>query len=195
MNKFGSGRLVQMFGTAVIVQVLVSGANFFVGFLLIRHTSDVDYGLFVLAQSTITLLVAAQASWLSGPIAVVAPKKPDEARRIMVGAVEVSQRRFLKFDPLHGCAGECGHCTGRIRRVDGTATRIHALGVDDLLAYSGTAARRHGLCCRAGDRRIDRCVRSKTSGAVGGGRGGGRGMAGCTRRPAHIGERPGTASR
>ena len=97
MSKFGSGRLVQMFGTAVIVQVLVSGANFFVGFLLIRHTSDIDYGLFVLAQSTITLLVAAQASWLSGPIAVVAPKKPDEARRLMVGAIEVSQRRFLKF--------------------------------------------------------------------------------------------------
>lgn len=97
MSKFGSGRLVQMFGTAVIVQVIISGANFFVGFLLIRRTSDIDYGMFVLVQSTITLLIAAQSSWLSGPIAVVAPKKTAEVRRLMVGAIEASQRRFLKF--------------------------------------------------------------------------------------------------
>src|SRR5690348_15994243 len=97
MNKFGAGRVVQMFGTAVIVQVVISGANFFVGFLLIRRTSDIDYGMFVLVQSTITLLVTAQASWLYGPLAVVAPKKSPEVRRLMVGSIEGSQRRFLKL--------------------------------------------------------------------------------------------------
>ncbi|GEM_PF-399839 len=90
------GRLLRLFSTAVIDQVLLSGANFFIGFLLIRHTSDADYGLFVLAQSALTLLVSAQGAWLSGPMAVLAPKKSPDRRREMIGALEISQGRFLR---------------------------------------------------------------------------------------------------
>jgi O-antigen/teichoic acid export membrane protein len=88
--------LLKQFSTTVIDQVVISAANFFIGFLLIRRTSDFDYGMFVLVQSAITLLISAQMAWLSSPLAVVAPSKPLPVKRLMVGAVEHSQRRFLR---------------------------------------------------------------------------------------------------
>jgi len=88
--------LLRQFSTTVIDQVVLSGANFLVGLLLIRQTSDMDYGLFVLVQSAITLLISGQMAWLSSPLAVLAPGKAPALRRLMVGAVEISQRRFLR---------------------------------------------------------------------------------------------------
>jgi O-antigen/teichoic acid export membrane protein len=90
------GGLLRQFSTTVVDQVVLSGANFLVGLLLIRQTSDMDYGLFVLVQSAITLLMSGQMAWLSSPLAVLAPSKAPALRRLMVGAVEISQRRFLR---------------------------------------------------------------------------------------------------
>jgi len=89
-------RVLQLFSAAVVDQILLSGANFLVGFLLIRNTSDADYGLYVLVQSAVLLLITAQTSWLSTPLAVLAPKRTDDVKRRMVGAVEAAQRRFLR---------------------------------------------------------------------------------------------------
>jgi O-antigen/teichoic acid export membrane protein len=89
-------RLFKQFSTSVIDQVVLSGANFAVGLLLIRQTSDLDYGMFVLVQSAIALLMSAQVAWLSGPLAVLAPAKTTTLRRLMVGSVDFSQRRFLR---------------------------------------------------------------------------------------------------
>lgn len=87
--------LVRLFSTAVVDQVLLSGASFLVGFMLIRRTDDYDYGIFVLVQSAITLATAAQSAWLLGPLAVSAPAKTPEIKRQMVGALEASQTRLL----------------------------------------------------------------------------------------------------
>ena len=89
-------RLLRQFSTTVIDQVVLSGANFIVGLLLIRQTSDADYGMFVLVQSAITLLMSGQMAWLSSPLAVLAPRKSPALRRLMVGAIEMSQRKFLR---------------------------------------------------------------------------------------------------
>ena len=92
-----SSRLLQMFSSSIVDQILLSAGNFFIGFMLIRRTSDFDYGLFVVLQSTILLLASAQGAWLSGPLAVLAPKRPPEDRRQMVGAVAGSHRRGLRL--------------------------------------------------------------------------------------------------
>ena len=89
-------RLLKQFSTTVVDQVVLSGANFIVGLLLIRQTSDADYGMFVLVQSAITLLMSAQMAWLSSPLAVLAPGKAPAMRRLMIGAIEFSQRKFLR---------------------------------------------------------------------------------------------------
>ena len=96
MSASGLRRLLQHFGIGVLAQILLSGANFVVGFLMIRYTSDADYGRFVLAQSAVMLLVSAQGAWLSGPLIMVAPGKPADIKRTMIGAIKISQGRFLR---------------------------------------------------------------------------------------------------
>jgi len=96
MNLRSITRIAQSFGVAVVDQVALSGANFLVGLLLIRKTSDVDYGSYVLAQSAISLLIAAQGAWLYGPLAVVANRQTPERRKEMIGALQGSQSRFLR---------------------------------------------------------------------------------------------------
>ena len=87
--------LFKQFSATVVDQIALSGANFLVGLLLIRQTSDADYGMFVLVQSAINLLISGQMAWLSSPLAVIAPTKTLVQRSLMVGAIELSQRRFL----------------------------------------------------------------------------------------------------
>jgi O-antigen/teichoic acid export membrane protein len=91
---------LRYFGTGVIDQVLLSGASFAMGLLMIRYTSDQDYGQFVLAQSAILLLLSAQGAWQSGPLVAVAPTKSADVRREMIGAVRASQTRFLRYIAL-----------------------------------------------------------------------------------------------
>jgi hypothetical protein len=94
MKERRLGQMVHMFGTGVIDQVVLSGANFLIGFAMIRFTSDVDYGQFILVQSAVLLLTSAQSAWLA-PLCSIMPSKPPAVRQAMVGTVEASQTRFL----------------------------------------------------------------------------------------------------
>jgi O-antigen/teichoic acid export membrane protein len=88
---------MRLFSTAVGGQVLLSGANFLVGFILIRYTSDRDYGMYVLVTSTLLLLTTAQNAWLLGPLAVMAPRMSAEQRRGVIGAIKITQREVLRY--------------------------------------------------------------------------------------------------
>ncbi len=124
----GSGsRLVQLFSTSIVDQVLLSAGNFFIGFMLIRSTSDVDYGLFVLLQSTILLLTSAQGAMISGPVAVLAPKRPPEVRRAMIGAIGASHRRLVRVLSACGLLVPIGgYALGYFNRLE---TEVAFLGV------------------------------------------------------------------
>jgi O-antigen/teichoic acid export membrane protein len=100
MSTRPPGRFLYFFGTGVLDQVLLSGANFIAGFVMIRYASDVSYGQFVLAQSAVLLLVSAQAAWLSGPVAAIAPTKAAPMRAQMIGSLGASQTRFLRRTAL-----------------------------------------------------------------------------------------------
>ena len=101
MNERRLARLLHYFGTGVVDQILLSGANFLVGFAMIRFTSDVDYGQFILVQSAILLLISAQNAWLA-PLCAIIPTKVPEIRRLIVGSVEASQTRLLRVLVLAG---------------------------------------------------------------------------------------------
>jgi O-antigen/teichoic acid export membrane protein len=96
MRVFKLPRTLHFFGTGVIDQVMLSAANFLAGLFMIRHTSDVAYGQFVLAQSAIVLLVSTQGAWLTGPLAIVVPKKTLSEKTYAIGAMRFSQARFLR---------------------------------------------------------------------------------------------------
>jgi O-antigen/teichoic acid export membrane protein len=96
MSVRQSGRFLHFFGTGVLDQILLSGANFIAGFVMIRYTSDVAYGQFVLAQSAVVLVVSAQSAWLSGPVTIIAPAKSATIRAQMIGSLGASQTRLLR---------------------------------------------------------------------------------------------------
>jgi O-antigen/teichoic acid export membrane protein len=88
-------KVLRLFSAAIIDQVVLSAASFAVGFVLIRYTSDFDYGVYVLIQSAILLLCSTQGSWIASPLAVMASRKPPDDRRATIGAVTDGQRRIL----------------------------------------------------------------------------------------------------
>lgn len=119
--------VLQLFSAALIDQVLLSGANFVVGILLIRKASASDYGMFVLVQSTVLLLLTAQSAWLTSPLAILAPKRTPELRAMMVGAVEAAQRRFLwRIALVAICIPALAYATGI---WDGFSAAVVAAGV------------------------------------------------------------------
>lgn len=96
MNSRQAVRFLHFFGTGVLDQIILSGANFLAALALIRYTSDTAYGQFVLAQSAVVLMVTAQSAWLTGPVTILAPGKSPEARARMIGFLGASQTRFLR---------------------------------------------------------------------------------------------------
>jgi O-antigen/teichoic acid export membrane protein len=96
IRRLAQSASLRLFSTAVIDQAMLSAANFAVGLLMIRYAPGHEYGYYVLAFSSIQLLVSAQGSWMSGPLAVLAPKRTDDQRRLMIGVIESSQRRFVR---------------------------------------------------------------------------------------------------
>lgn len=88
---------MRLFSTAVAGQVVLSGTNFLVGFILIRFTSDRDYGMYVLVTSSLLLLTSAQNAWLVGPLAVLVPRMSADERRGVLTSVKSWQRHVLQY--------------------------------------------------------------------------------------------------
>jgi O-antigen/teichoic acid export membrane protein len=94
--RFGV-RGVRLFSSAIMDQVVLSGTNFLVGLMLIRLTTDQDYGLYVLVQSGVLLAVSMQNAWLSGPLAILTPKMAAAERWHTIVSVMSSQRRWIRY--------------------------------------------------------------------------------------------------
>lgn len=88
-------RALHLFGLSVVSQMVLSLTSFVAGVLLIRYTSDHDYGYYVLAQSGVLLALTVCGAWVSGPLSVLAPKRAEPRRRAMLGRVEMDARRML----------------------------------------------------------------------------------------------------
>lgn len=97
MSVIFGGRAVRLFSSAIMDQMVLSGTNFLVGILLIRFCTDHDYGLYVIVQSTLLLVVSMHNSWLSGPLAILTPKLPAEERWQVIGSVKHAQRRWIRI--------------------------------------------------------------------------------------------------
>ena len=58
-----------------------------VGILLLRNTTDADYGLYVMAFSTLILAQGIQGALVEGPMMVIGAKKSEEQRRTLAGGL------------------------------------------------------------------------------------------------------------
>jgi O-antigen/teichoic acid export membrane protein len=100
LDNAGKARWVKLFSSAVIAQALLSAANFIVGLMLIRHSTDEDYGHYVLGFSALLLLTGIQSAYIGGPIAVLAPRQSAERKQRMVATLYRQSTRWILLGAL-----------------------------------------------------------------------------------------------
>ncbi|MEC9356585.1 MAG: capsular biosynthesis protein [Pseudomonadota bacterium] len=85
-----------MFSSAVVDQAVLSAANLLVGVLLIRRSTDLEYGWYVLVWNALLLLTALQNAFI-GPPMVVRMSQLDAAGRGDLTASLFQEQRRLYF--------------------------------------------------------------------------------------------------
>jgi O-antigen/teichoic acid export membrane protein len=94
------GGFVRMFGSAVITQAMLSAANLLVGLILIRRTTEAQYGYYVLVGNAISLLSGLQNAFIQ-PAMVTRMTRLDAAgRRDLIGGLFREQRALLPLFAL-----------------------------------------------------------------------------------------------
>jgi O-antigen/teichoic acid export membrane protein len=88
---------IKMFGSAVASQALLSAANFAVGVLLIRHTSDQQYGYFILASTAVLLLTSLQGAFFNPPLVNRLAVLDRPGRGDLVGGLYRDQNQVLAW--------------------------------------------------------------------------------------------------
>jgi len=89
------GAFVRMFGSAIVVQALLSATNFIVGLILIRRTTNVDYGYYVLVTATALLVTGLQNAYIQPPLVIRMTPATREQRAELIGGIWRGQRRIL----------------------------------------------------------------------------------------------------
>lgn len=85
----------RLLGSAVVSQALLSAASFVVGLLLIRRSSDLQYGAYILAANAIALLASLQNAFFAPTLAERLPRLDGTGRAELVGGLHHAQRRLL----------------------------------------------------------------------------------------------------
>lgn len=91
-RRFAFARLLS---SAVVSQALLSAASFAIGLILIRSTTDVQYGYYILALNAILLLVSLQNAFFNPPLAIRLTRLDRLGRGELVGGLYREQRRLL----------------------------------------------------------------------------------------------------
>lgn len=89
--------LLHLFSSAVTSQALLSAASFAIGLILIRRTSDLQYGYYVLASSPLILLISLQYAFFNPPLVVRLTRLDAAGRGALVGGMLRSQRLMLSL--------------------------------------------------------------------------------------------------
>jgi len=79
----------------LMMQALLSGANFVVGVILIRRTNDAQYGYYILATNALLLITALQTSFIQPYIVTNITRMDLAARRDLIGGLVRTNRRWV----------------------------------------------------------------------------------------------------
>jgi O-antigen/teichoic acid export membrane protein len=100
---FQRAAFLRVLSGGVAIQALLSASNFTVGLLLVRRTSDAQYGYFVLISTVVMLSVILQGSFIQPPLIIRLTRFNREERADLVGGLIRDQSRLLPF--IVGAAG------------------------------------------------------------------------------------------
>jgi O-antigen/teichoic acid export membrane protein len=87
---------VRMFGSAIVGQALLSAMSFVVGLLLIRLTSDTQYGYYVLVTNAGLLLSALQNAFTQPAMVMQLARLEGKERADLIGGLFRDQRRLRR---------------------------------------------------------------------------------------------------
>ncbi|HEY1051613.1 MAG TPA: hypothetical protein VGE39_17695 [Prosthecobacter sp.] len=93
----GRTRFLRLFSSAVLSQALVSAASLLVGLVLIRQTSDLEYGYYVLVFNALLLLASLQNAFIGPPMVVRLTALDAAGRGDLVGGLHRGQRRLMSW--------------------------------------------------------------------------------------------------
>src|SRR5580704_17943134 len=99
LHKSFTGRavFVRMFSGAVAIQGMLSASSFVVGLLLVRRTSNAQYGYYVLIISAILLATSVQWSLISPPMVIRMSSADRTERADLIGGLRRDQLRLLPW--------------------------------------------------------------------------------------------------
>ena len=83
---------MRMFGVGLIMQSLLSASSFAVGLILIRRTSTLQYGYYVLVVNGLLLLAAIQGAFLQPATVIGVTRLETAGRRDLIGGMVRLQR-------------------------------------------------------------------------------------------------------
>jgi O-antigen/teichoic acid export membrane protein len=93
LGKYSSA--LRMFSGAVAIQAMLSAASFFVGLLLVRRTSDSEYGYYVLIVAAVGLVTSLQGSFIGPPMIIRLTSASRVERADLIGGLSRDQTRLL----------------------------------------------------------------------------------------------------
>ena len=93
-NRVTRARFVRLLSSAVIVQALLSAGSLGVGLILIRNTSDAQYGYYVLVLNALLLVTALQNQYMYAPMVQRMTKLDAAGRGDLVGGLFREQRKL-----------------------------------------------------------------------------------------------------
>jgi O-antigen/teichoic acid export membrane protein len=84
-----------MFGSAVTMQALLSASNLIIGLILIRRTTDLQFGYYILILNTLLLLTALQGAFIGPPMVIRMVSGDTASRAELIGGLYRGQRQVL----------------------------------------------------------------------------------------------------
>jgi O-antigen/teichoic acid export membrane protein len=95
MRRSGHLAFAQLFGSAVIVQVILSVGNLVVGLILIRFTTNTEYGAYVLVLTAVLLFSQMQGGIIQPEMLLRLTRGDAAERAALIGGLYRAQRRAM----------------------------------------------------------------------------------------------------
>jgi O-antigen/teichoic acid export membrane protein len=91
------GAFLRKLTGAVAVQAMLSASNFIVGLLLVRRTTDMQYGYYVLVTTAVVLATTLQGSFIQPPMIIRLTRADRVGRSDLIGGLYRDQRRLIPY--------------------------------------------------------------------------------------------------
>ncbi len=93
-KRRGYVAFASLFGSAITSQALLSAASLMVGLILIRRTTDLQYGYYILASGALILLASLQNAFFNPTLANRISRLDQAGRSALIGGLFREQRRI-----------------------------------------------------------------------------------------------------